>query len=90
MHPPLTTAATPRPSRSAASTPTLKEDEVIINPFFMAQLLNYGIMLGQANKGFEGEALDSEAMRLVRELQNVSLGVSPSAAPATGEATNAT
>ncbi|GJE91746.1 Pkinase-domain-containing protein [Phanerochaete sordida] len=70
----LAPSAPPTPPPPSPS-PALKPDEVIINPFYMSQLLSYGIMLGKGEKKFEGEALDFEAMRLVGELQNVRASV---------------
>ncbi|KAK0504051.1 other/TTK protein kinase [Armillaria luteobubalina] len=58
-------------------TPTmadfLSEDETVINPFYMKQLLEYGIRLGQDPKGKEvtQEFLEGDALRLVNELRSL-------------------
>lgn len=47
-------------------------DEVVINPFFMRQLLKYGIELGRSNNNpIDMNDMLGEAARLVRELQSV-------------------
>ncbi|KIY71535.1 kinase-like protein [Cylindrobasidium torrendii FP15055 ss-10] len=54
--------------------PALSEDETIISPHYMRQLIEYGIRLGQdiENKGmYSSEWLDHDAQRLVRELKKV-------------------
>ncbi|KAF8635910.1 hypothetical protein AX15_000088 [Amanita polypyramis BW_CC] len=50
----------------------LAHDETIINPYYMRQLLEYGIRLGKESKGAElnSEALLREAERLVAELKS--------------------
>ncbi|KAI0785229.1 kinase-like domain-containing protein [Abortiporus biennis] len=50
---------------------TLKPDETVINPHFMAQLLSYGITLGRAENPMQGEDLLREGERLIAELQSV-------------------
>jgi len=47
----------------------LAHDETIINPYYMRQLLEYGIMLGKG-AGISPEALAREAERLVGELKS--------------------
>ncbi|KAI0035205.1 kinase-like domain-containing protein [Vararia minispora EC-137] len=48
----------------------LKEDETIINPYFMRQLLEYGISLGATHpEGLPMERLVEEGRRLVAELK---------------------
>ncbi|CAL1713306.1 unnamed protein product [Somion occarium] len=58
----------PRPPTPPPPPPKLKEDEAIINPYFMAQLLDYGVKCG-----LEGRTLDleAEALRLVGDLRAV-------------------
>ncbi|KAF8631786.1 hypothetical protein AX17_005001 [Amanita inopinata Kibby_2008] len=50
----------------------LASDETIINPYYMRQLLEYGIKLGKESKGagMSSEALLREAERLVAELKS--------------------
>ncbi|KAH8104520.1 kinase-like protein [Cristinia sonorae] len=60
------TAATP-----PAPAPALKEDETVINPYFMQQLLRYGISLGESGKRMSEDDLVKEAERLVAELKGV-------------------
>ncbi|KAF9077612.1 kinase-like domain-containing protein [Rhodocollybia butyracea] len=58
-------------------TPTMKDllrpDETVINPFYMAQLLKYGIQLGQAGQTFKDdpEGLAKAAEQLITELRSV-------------------
>ncbi|KAL6302793.1 kinase-like domain-containing protein [Sparassis latifolia] len=63
QHPP-----TPPP---LPTPPALKEDETIINPHFMKQLLQYGMLLGKQDRKMDDEALLRDADRLIRELQSV-------------------
>ncbi|KAG5638162.1 hypothetical protein H0H81_001458 [Sphagnurus paluster] len=50
----------------------LAADETVINPYYMRQLLQYGIKLGQAqNTDMSSEALLREAERLVAELKSI-------------------
>lgn len=51
--------------------PQLAQDETVINPYYMKQLLEYGIKLGQQaqNGGIDQEFLAKEAERLVAELK---------------------
>ncbi|RDB17945.1 Serine/threonine-protein kinase mph1 [Hypsizygus marmoreus] len=55
--------------------PTIKEllapDETVINPYYMRQLLEYGIKLGAQNADMSPEALLREAERLVGELKSI-------------------
>lgn len=43
------------------SAPALRDDETIINPHFMMQLLKYGISIGQANQHMDDDQLLHEA-----------------------------
>lgn len=49
------------PEASTPAAPALKEDETIINPFFMQQLLEYGIGLGQQGRVMDRDELLREA-----------------------------
>ncbi|TFK40564.1 kinase-like domain-containing protein [Crucibulum laeve] len=50
----------------------LASDETVINPYYMRQLLQYGIKLGEAqNGGMDAETLLREAERLVAELKSI-------------------
>ncbi|KAI0657380.1 kinase-like domain-containing protein [Cubamyces menziesii] len=54
--------AAPVPSTPPpAPEPRLREDETIINPHYMAQLLQYGISLGLQGRCLEGEELEETA-----------------------------
>ncbi|KAH9950557.1 kinase-like domain-containing protein [Amylocystis lapponica] len=64
-------AATPTPPPPTPTPPSLKHDETIINPFFMQQLLRYGIGLGREGRDMDDYDLVKEAERLVAELRNV-------------------
>ncbi|KAF8158393.1 hypothetical protein B0H34DRAFT_454137 [Crassisporium funariophilum] len=51
----------------------LGPEDVIINPYYMRQLLQYGIKLGETQNGaMDDEALLREAERLVAELRGIS------------------
>jgi len=54
-----------------AAKPQLAHDETIINPYYMRQLLAYGIKLGQQqqNVDMDPDELLKEAERLVAELK---------------------
>lgn len=54
-----------------APEPALGEDETIINPHFMTQLLQYGMILGSQRTKMKEEQLRMEAERLIAELQSV-------------------
>ncbi|KAF9454714.1 Pkinase-domain-containing protein [Macrolepiota fuliginosa MF-IS2] len=55
---------------NAPVKPQLAADETIINPYYMRQLLQYGIKLGAAQgENMNSEALLKEAERLVAELK---------------------
>ncbi|KAK7682366.1 hypothetical protein QCA50_014571 [Cerrena zonata] len=60
------------PPPPAPAAPVVKPDEAIINPHFMAQLLEYGMNVGLSGTHLTGEDLKREAARLVRELRGVS------------------
>lgn len=49
--------------------PSLASDETIINPYYMKQLLEYGIKLGKQSGNIDPENLAKEAERLVQELK---------------------
>ncbi|EGN97999.1 hypothetical protein SERLA73DRAFT_169084 [Serpula lacrymans var. lacrymans S7.3] len=49
----------------------LAHDETIINPYYMRQLLQYGIKLGQQGTAMDPEELLREAERLVAELKAI-------------------
>ncbi|KAJ7288376.1 other/TTK protein kinase [Mycena rebaudengoi] len=49
----------------------LGKDETVINPYFMQQLLSYGIGLGKSNTHSDPEVLLKEAERLVAELKSI-------------------
>ncbi|KAI0051097.1 Pkinase-domain-containing protein [Auriscalpium vulgare] len=50
----------------------LADDETVINPYYMRQLLAYGIQLGQKNEiDTDPEALLREATRLVAQLKSI-------------------
>lgn len=52
----------------------LAENETVINPHYMRQLLEYGMKLAQAHRdgpGLGDEGLDREAVRLVNELKGL-------------------
>ncbi|EMD39981.1 hypothetical protein CERSUDRAFT_81303 [Gelatoporia subvermispora B] len=51
--------------------PMLRDDETIISPYFMKQLLEYGIRLGQEGKEMSEEELKTSSERLVQELKAV-------------------
>ncbi|CCM01879.1 uncharacterized protein FIBRA_03950 [Fibroporia radiculosa] len=51
----------PEPSSLLSAPPPFKEDEAMINPFFMQQLLNYGISLGQQGREMDSDELLREA-----------------------------
>jgi len=53
------------------ATPVLKDEETVINPHFMQQLLIYGLKLGREGQSLDGEDLEREAIRLVAELKAV-------------------
>jgi len=53
------------------AAPVLKEDETIINPYFMQQLLTYGLKLGREGQSLDADELEKEAIRLVAELKSV-------------------
>jgi len=61
------------PSPEPTQKPKLAEDETIINPYYMRQLLQYGIRLGQQqnSKDLSPEDLLREATRLVAELKAI-------------------
>ncbi|KAI0335853.1 kinase-like protein [Cubamyces sp. BRFM 1775] len=72
LEPDLPPAPSPPPPPPApAPEPKLREDETIINPHYMAQLLQYGISLGLQGRCLEGDDLEETAKRLVMELQNL-------------------
>ncbi|KAI0947460.1 hypothetical protein AcV7_009886 [Taiwanofungus camphoratus] len=71
MREPELPAPPPPPPPPPPAPPALKEDETIINPYFMRQLLAYGIALGQQGRQMDGELLLQEAERLVAELKSV-------------------
>lgn len=49
-------------TETPSAKPTLAADEAVINPYFMRQLLQYGIRLGEAqNSDMSPEALLTEA-----------------------------
>ncbi|KIM89317.1 hypothetical protein PILCRDRAFT_813244 [Piloderma croceum F 1598] len=58
-------------SEPPAAKPELAQDETIINPYYMRQLLTYGIKLGQQrqNVDMDPDQLLKEAERLVAELK---------------------
>jgi len=56
---------------SFPASPVLKEDETIINPYFMQQLLTYGLKLGREGQSLDADELEKEAIRLVAELKSV-------------------
>jgi len=60
-----------RESNSPTAKPALARDETIINPYYMRQLLTYGIKLGQQQKNADmnQDELLQEAERLVAELK---------------------
>ncbi|KAH9891689.1 kinase-like domain-containing protein [Cubamyces lactineus] len=70
LEPDVPPAPSPPPPPPAPE-PKLREDETIINPHYMAQLLQYGISLGLQGRCLEGEELEETAKRLVTELQNL-------------------
>jgi len=53
---------------SAPPKPQLAADETIINPYYMRQLLQYGIKLGAT----QGETMDQEALLREAEVRNMS------------------
>ncbi|KAI0004467.1 kinase-like domain-containing protein [Russula compacta] len=61
------------PSPEPTPKPELAEDETIINPYYMRQLLQYGIRLGQQQNSADmsPEDLLREATRLVAELKAI-------------------
>ncbi|KAI0632168.1 kinase-like domain-containing protein [Trametes polyzona] len=71
--PPATPSPPPRPATPPTAESLLKEDETIINPHYMMQLLTYGIRLGQEGYmvGMTEEKLMADAERLVRELKEL-------------------
>ncbi|KAI0349475.1 kinase-like protein [Trametes cingulata] len=52
----------------------LREDETIINPHYMMQLLAYGFRLGWQREDMTEERLEEEAKRLVSELKAINNG----------------
>ncbi|TCD65100.1 Protein kinase [Steccherinum ochraceum] len=65
------TSAPAQPTPPASPAPALKPDETIINPYFMQQLLRYGMSLGTQGRNMDEDELSKEAERLVEELQSV-------------------
>ncbi|THG94328.1 hypothetical protein EW026_g7123 [Hermanssonia centrifuga] len=59
------------PSPPPPAPPQLKDDEAIISPHFMAQLLQHGMGIGNRGEVWSGADLEREAKRLVAELQSV-------------------
>ncbi|GLB38489.1 putative protein kinase superfamily protein [Lyophyllum shimeji] len=61
----------PEPSKPAVKE-LLAPDETVINPYYMRQLLQYGIKLGESRSAdMTPEALLREAERLVEELKSI-------------------
>lgn len=56
----LLTYSAPAPTQSTNPKELLASDEVIINPHYMCQLLQYGLRLGQQNTELSPEALLKE------------------------------
>jgi serine/threonine-protein kinase TTK/MPS1 len=54
-------AVTANPSSTPEIKDLLKEDETVINPYYMRQLLEYGISLGANNPKMSEEQLDVES-----------------------------
>ncbi|KAI8969604.1 kinase-like domain-containing protein [Trametes punicea] len=71
---PETPPASSPPPPAAALGIQLREDETIINPHYMLQLLRYGIHLGRQCHDMDEQDLELEAKRLVAELQKVNSG----------------
>lgn len=55
------TPSAPLSQLSPSGGVTLEEDDAIINPWYMMQLLTYGIRLGLEGKMLEGSDLEQEA-----------------------------
>ncbi|KAH8114369.1 kinase-like domain-containing protein [Phellopilus nigrolimitatus] len=72
----VTPAPVPAPAPAPpAPTPKLKDDETVINPFYMRQLLQYAIRCSKQERGHMTEADQIvEAERLVHELKLISSG----------------
>ncbi|TBU62352.1 kinase-like domain-containing protein [Dichomitus squalens] len=79
----------PEPSRAPSPSPPppqypelqLREDETIINPHYMRQLLEYGLRRGADGiDGWTEERLAAEAERLVSELKHINRDAALSAA----------
>ena len=49
----------------------LADDEALINPHFMQQLLRYGLQMGLAGNHMDADQLAADAQRLVAELKAV-------------------
>ncbi|KAF7291555.1 TTK protein kinase [Mycena chlorophos] len=60
----------PPPPSPPVERPALKDDETIITPHYMAQLLSYGMALGK-DRDMDSAALLKEAERLIAELKSV-------------------
>ncbi|KAI5896541.1 Pkinase-domain-containing protein [Schizophyllum commune H4-8] len=58
----------PEPQKQPNAIDLLADDETIISPHYMAQLLQHGMRIG-ADGGMDEEALGREAQRLVMELR---------------------
>ena len=65
----LCTAEPPAPP--PAPKPALADDEALINPHFMQQLLRYGLQMGLAGNHMDADQLAADAQRLVAELKAV-------------------
>ncbi|KAI0372215.1 Pkinase-domain-containing protein [Pilatotrama ljubarskyi] len=66
--------APPLPPSPPPPETLLREDETIINPHYMMQLLAYGFRLGWQREDMTEERLEEEAKRLVRELKAINNG----------------
>ena len=59
------------PAPPPAPKPALADDEALINPHFMQQLLRYGLQMGLAGNHMDADQLAADAQRLVAELKAV-------------------